>query len=209
MAHVDALSRSPVDPPIQEPSTLDILTISSDDWIATVQSCDQEIARIKSILSDTDTPPVADVHKNYKLKNGRVYRVIGNNQIRWVVPRGSRWQILKSNHDDVGHFGFDKTLKRIQSFYWFPKMRRFVKKYVAACLECAHHKIPSGQRQGYLHPIEKVKIPFHTIHIDHLGPFNKSKKKNAYILAIIDAFTTRSSESIKILTSHQSIWHAH
>lgn len=126
----------------------------------------------------------------------------------------SRWQILKANHDDVGHFGFDKTLERIRSNYWFPKMRRFVKKYVSACLECAHHKLPSGQHRGHLHPIDKVQVPFHTVHIDHLGPFNKSKKKNCYILVIIDAFTkfvslsavksTKSSESIKVIKQHIS-----
>lgn len=68
-------------------------------------------------------------------------------------------------------------------------MRRFVKKYVSACLECAYHKTPSGLKEGFLYPIPKVEVPFHTIHADHLGPFNRSKSKNSYILVIIDAFT--------------------
>lgn len=40
-----------------------------------------------------------------------------------------------------------------------------------------------------LHPIEKAPIPYHTLHIDHLGPFVKSSKSNQYVIAIIDSFT--------------------
>lgn len=214
MAHVDALSRGPVDTHSEPLHVLDVFCVSSEDWIATVQSSDDEIKRIKEILLDPESVNILEVHKNYKVKNGKVFRVVEEDKLRWVVPRGSLWQILKANHDDVGHFGIEKTLDRIRALHWFPKMRAFVKKYVSSCLECAHHKMPSGAQQGQLHPIEKIEIPFHTIHADHLGPFNKSKKKNSYILVIIDAFTkfinltpvksTKSSETIKVLKSHIS-----
>ena len=36
------------------------------------------------------------------------------------------------------------------------------------------HKSSAGKKPGQLHPIEKVPRPFHTIHIDHLGPFIKA-----------------------------------
>lgn len=97
--------------------------------------------------------------------------------------------ICRLNHDDAGHFGFENTVERIQRNYWFSKMTNFVKKYVAACLNCMYMKSLSGRKPGFLHPIPKVTIPFETIHIDHLGPFVKSKHKNCYILVIVDAFT--------------------
>ena len=122
------------------------------------------------------------------IKRGLLYRKTQEGD-RWVVPKGVRWQILKANHDDIGHFGFDKTYDKIKGQYWFAKMRKFIKKYVDSCLECAHAKVPSGKKAGELHPIHKVDSPFDTIHIDHLGPFIKSKKKNSYLLLIIDAFT--------------------
>lgn len=86
------------------------------------------------------------------------------------MPKGSRWQIVKANNDDVGHFGFDKTLDRARA----SSLRSFIKRYVSACLEYAHHKLPGGAQQGHLNPIQKVEVPFHTIHADHLGPFNKN-----------------------------------
>lgn len=214
MSHVDALSRSPIADEKDYSRLLDILTVGSDDWLTTYQQSDDEIKRITDILNDSKTKEVTEIFKNYKLVNGRVYRVLDNSAIRWLVPRGARWHLLKANHDDIGHFGYDKTLGRIRANYWFPKMRRFIKKYVAACVECAHHKLPSGAQVGELHPIPKVEIPFHTIHADHLGPFIQTKRGNAYILVIVDAFTkyinltavrnTKSATSIKVFREHFS-----
>lgn len=64
-----------------------------------------------------------------------------------------------------------------------------MKKYCQACLNCLYKKNSSGRKPGYLYPIEKVSIPFHTLHIDHVGPFIRSTKKNTEILTIVDGFT--------------------
>lgn len=216
MAHVDCLSRNPVTNEKESVHCLDVLRVSAEDWITTVQSGDSEIKRIKEILDDPETAKIAAVRKEYKIKNGRVFRIIDEKTDRWVVPRGVRWQLLKANHDDVGHFGFDKTLERVRASYWFPKMRKFIKKYVSSCLGCAHHKVPSGAKEGQLHPIPKIEIPFHTVHADHLGPFVRSRKKNMYLLVIVDAFTkyvnltpvrsTKSKASIKVFRHYFSLF---
>lgn len=214
MAHADALSRSPIAGEQGSSHLLEILVVGTDDWLSTYQKSDDEIKRIADILQDPKTKETAETFKNYKLLNDRVYRILDDSSIRWLVPRGARWHLLKANHDDVGHFGNDKTLARIQANYWFPKMRRFVKKYVTACIECAHHKIPGGKKAGELHPIPKVDIPFDTIHADHLGPFIKTKRGNTYILVIVDAFTkfvnitavrnTKTTTSIRVIRDHFS-----
>lgn len=219
MAHVDALSRGPVTEttPESESHVIDVLSLDIKDWIATVQNSDDEVKRLKEILQDGETKFIADVHKNYQLRGNHVYRTVENG-VRWVVPRGVRWQVLRMNHDDVGHFGFEKTLSRLQGTFWFPKMRRFTKKYVASCLECAHHKAPGGPKEGMLHPIPKIEMPFHTLHADHLGPFVRSKRGNTYVLVIIDAFTkfiniravrdTKTTTAIKVFKEHFSYFGA-
>ncbi|KAK9693067.1 Integrase zinc binding domain [Popillia japonica] len=83
----------------------------------------------------------------------------------------------------------DKTMAAISGLYWFPGMRRYLKKYISCCLPCLYNKEPGGKKPGYLHPIEKVAVPFDTLHVDHLGPFVKSKRKNTYLIVIVDAFT--------------------
>jgi hypothetical protein len=60
--------------------------------------------------------------------------------------------------------------------------------------------------------INKSNVPFQTIHIDHLGPLEKTNLKNVHIFAIIDAFTkyiniyatktTNSKEVIKFLKDY-------
>ncbi|KAL0810525.1 hypothetical protein ABMA28_010646 [Loxostege sticticalis] len=147
MNHVDALSRNAI-PKTNEPDPV-------------FDGADEEVQRIRQILEDPDTPRITDIYQNYKLKSGKIYRVV-DSQLKWLVPRGFRWQILKKCHD------------KLKSLYWFPKMTKFVKKYVSSCLECSYHKIPTGKRQGMLHPIPKIDRPFHTVHMDHLGPFSKS-----------------------------------
>lgn len=108
---------------------------------------------------------------------------------RWVVPKKARFQIVRLNHDDVGHFAGEKTLDLISQKYWFPHMRRFVNKYIKNCLNCLYFKSTGNKKPGYLHPIPKIARPFHTLHIDHLGPFIRSKNGNTQVLVIIDAFT--------------------
>lgn len=64
------------------------------------------------------------------------------------------------------------------------------------------------------HLARKVERPFHTVHVDHLGPFVRSKRRNAYILLIIDAFTkfimlvpVKSTKSIHSITTMKNYFH--
>lgn len=188
MCHVDALSRNPVSGDDMEDIDFPTVLIISDDWLKTVQSADSEIERIKKVLLDPDSKNVIDIKQNFCIKHNSVYRITDNGH-KWLVPKGVRWHILKACHDDIGHFSVEKTLDKIKETYWFPKMKKFTKKYVQSCLQCAHSKIPAGKRSGYLHPIPKISKPFHTLHADHLGPFNASKSKNKYLLVIIDSYS--------------------
>lgn len=212
MQHVDALSRNPV--PCTDLEEVEVLNITTNDWLQTIQMTDSHLKNIKNILQ-TNEKDLKDITMNYTIRDNKIYRKVGN-KFKWVVPNSARWKICQMNHDEAGHFAFDKTLERISSDYWFPKMRRFVKKYVKACISCAYNKELSGKKSGTLHPIPKVSAIFHTIHIDHLGPFIKSKRGNCYILGIIDAFSkfifikgvknTNSKSTIKVLEEVFSVF---
>lgn len=184
LAHVDYLSRNPID-------SIDCLAVDITDaeWIKVAQMQDPNIEIIQKILqSGVREPEVNHYFENFDLKNGVVFRKTVNGN-KWVVPKMSRFHIVKMCHDDRGHFAVEKTLNLIQQSYWFKGMRRFVKKYVKACLNCLYYKSSGGRQPGYLHPIDKISVPFHTLHLDHVGPFVKSSSKNTQILAIIDGFT--------------------
>ncbi|XP_028177583.1 uncharacterized protein LOC114365243 [Ostrinia furnacalis] len=215
MCHVDALSRNAIPQSCEPEPVFDILAVETEDWLTTIQGADEEVQRVKQILEDPETPKINEVYQNYRIKGGKVYRVV-DSQLKWLVPRGFRWQLLKKCHDELGHFGVDKTLDKLKSLYWFPKMTKFVKKYVQSCLECSYHKIPAGKRQGMLHPIPKIDKPFHTVHMDHLGPFVRSKSRNSYLLVLVEAYTkyvnlyavknTKSKSTIKVLNQYFSLF---
>jgi transposase InsO family protein len=109
--------------------------------------------------------------------------------LRWVVPKTARNQVVFYHHDSFGHFGAEKTLELVKQKYWFPRMKKYIKRYVSCCLACMYNKEPTGKQPGFLHPIPKFDVPLHTIHIDHLGPFVLSTRKNAYLIIAIDGFT--------------------
>lgn len=146
---------------------------------------DQRIRKIRNVTYETE-----QYFKECKLKNNKIYRKLDYDKETWVVPKLARMQICRLCHEDAGHLSTEKTLRPIQENYWFPEMRRFVTKYVNACLSCTYYKQSrSDKKQCKLNPIEKQPIPFHTIHIDHVGPFETSKSKNKFILVIVDDFT--------------------
>lgn len=195
MSHVDALSRNPVEASdVQDPVRFpEVMAISEEDWLLTLQLGDPELRRIRDIVStDLDSKGLDYIRNNYVIKDNKLFRCLDEekSKLRWVVPKGARWQLCRMNHDDIGHVGFEKTYERIKKNYWFAKSRRFVKKYVESCIECAFaKKATNASCEGLLHPIPKIAVPFHTLHIDHLGPFVKSKKGFTHLLVAVDSFT--------------------
>lgn len=191
MRHADALSRNAIKEDglndLSDGREFEIMNIETNDWLQTVQMTDPDLKRIKLILN-YDDKDMKDILNNFVIKDDKVYRRVGD-QLKWVVPKGARWRICQLNHDEAGHFAYDKTLDKIKKDYWFSKMNKFVRKYVSSCLNCAYNKGSSSKATGYLHPIPKGDTPFHTLHMDHLGPFVKSKKGNSYILGVIDGFS--------------------
>lgn len=186
MKHVDCLSRDS-GPHMNEINA--VINLTELDWVKAVQDQDEKIKSIIDILQSKKCSVNKNYFDNFQIKTGILYRKCGESGLKWVVPKHSRWLICKLNHDDCGHLGLEKTMYRISENYWFPQMRKFITKYINSCLNCIYMKAPKGRKQGFLHPIPKTSIPFETIHIDHLGPFVRSKRKNSYLFVIVDGFT--------------------
>lgn len=87
------------------------------------------------------------------------------------------------------HLGYDKTLDKLYEQYWFPEMAKSVRKFIESCIVCQASKGPSGAQAIQLHPIPKVSVPWHTIHIDISGKLSGKSDKKEYCSVIIDSFT--------------------
>lgn len=197
MRHVDALSRNPLQNCV--------LLIDESDWLVTLQLQDENVQSIITQLRNgTDNN---NITANYTLKDDLLFRKTINGE-RFVIPKLAKWSLLQKFHDQIGHVGFDKCEKTIKAQFWFEGMTRFIRKYINSCLQCAYGKGDHGKLQGELHPIEKVASPMHTLHVDHLGPFVKTRKGNTYILVVIDSFTKFVfAKAVKNCSSVETIKH--
>jgi len=60
-------------------------------------------------------------------------------------------------YDDIGYVGIDKVVGNIVKTYWFPNIRKKVKKYIQNCLRCIKFLSPNGRAKGFLYSIPKEK----------------------------------------------------
>jgi len=91
-----------------------------------MQQQDPKLKEIIEILQGKEAVNKKQIKDDYVLQRCRLHRRTQNGQ-RLVVPRGVTWRIVRSCHDEAGHFGVEKTLQRIAKNFWFAKMRH---KYV-------------------------------------------------------------------------------
>ncbi|CAD7085358.1 unnamed protein product [Hermetia illucens] len=191
MRHVDALSRAPVEPPNPTKTVVDLVLkveLDKHDFLTTIQLQDMKLANIVKVLQGMSSEQATQIRREYVYKNNRLYRKV-DDQLRFVVPTAMRWRVVRTYHDDMGHFAAEKTLDRLRKDFWFPKMRKYVKSYISACMECVYNKTVTGKAEGQLY-IDTVKpIPFMRLHLDHVGPLPKTSRGNQYILGITDPFT--------------------
>lgn len=195
MSHVDFLSRNPIPTPKLNDSEkikdkrVNLLEISTN-WLKAEQQRDPEIVDIISKLNDGEIN--RDLTSTYQIISGILHRKIQRNSKTLclpMVPRAFRWSVINNVHESLVHLGWEKTLEKVYDFYWFPNMRKYVRKFVENCVTCKLSKSKSGKTQAELFPIPKVSVPWHTIHIDVTGKLSGANQTKEYIIVLIDAFT--------------------
>lgn len=111
---------------------------------------------------------------------------------RLVVPKERRQELIKSLHDSpsCGHAGVYKTVARISSKYYWPKMKADVAKYIRHCETCIRTK--PAQKAPAGHMLSKTVTatrPWQIISADIIGPLPRTSKGYSYILVVCDNFS--------------------
>ena len=111
---------------------------------------------------------------------------------RIYVPNNKKIkeEILKENHNlvDVEHPGQHRMLELLKRTYWWPELKKDVKKYVQGCFKYQQNKVQHQRKAGELHPLEIPKGPWQEISIDIIGPLPKLNRMDA-IVVIVDQLT--------------------
>ena len=126
-----------------------------------------------------------------------------------IVPETYCTRLMWLAHEDhlAGHFGVSKTVKRLAEHFFWPKMKKDVKRYISSCkvrqvVGKLNQKIPKAP----LVPIPSVGEPFQEVIIDIVGPLPRSRGGNEYLLILMDrmsrypeAMPVRSIKRVKVV----------
>ena len=154
---------------------------------------------------------VQDPGSGYILKDELLYRstVVSGFEINQLfVPTDKRLQVIQLSHDSLysGHYGVRKTIERIQTHFWWPKMRKDVQTYVKSCkLRQLRRKITVADRVP-IKPVPRPRNNFQMVQIDLIGPIDPpSSAGHKYIISMIDlASKWVDSRPLKSLSAQEA-----
>lgn len=99
---------------------------------------------------------------------------------RVVIPRKFQDQLLEELHSS--HMGVVKMKSIARSYFFWPKIDKCIEEMCNACTPC--QTISNNPSKSITIPWNKPEGPWQRIHIDFLGPINKS-----HYLIILDAYS--------------------
>uniref|UniRef100_A0A674J7S6 Gypsy retrotransposon integrase-like protein 1 n=1 Tax=Terrapene triunguis TaxID=2587831 RepID=A0A674J7S6_9SAUR len=150
-----------------------------------------------------DVPPRPPQGPRFEVQRDRLYRVVQEPHTlealrQLLVPQRLRRGLLHSAHANpwVGHLGREKTLQRVARRFFWPGIHQEVREYCASCPECQRAG-PKGVPRAPLIPMPVVGVPFERIGMDLVGPLERSKTGNRFILVIVD-YATRYPEAVPL-----------
>ncbi|KAE8228256.1 hypothetical protein CF326_g6819 [Tilletia indica] len=106
---------------------------------------------------------------------------------RVALPEGGLPELLRSVHDEGGHFGFTKTWMAISRRFWRPGLATAVRAWVRHCLICQAVKLP--RRVGSLRIDDDPQIAFDDIAVDLLLGLPSCRNGIDAVLVILDVFS--------------------
>ncbi len=141
------------------------------------------------ILMRKWTPSVSDRGKSVTRRCQKFEQI--------VVPKDYRSKILEMAHDLAGHMGVQKTKDRVLEHFYWPGVFQDVQRYCRTCDVCQRMDKGKRKHKAPLIPMPVIDVPFKRVGMDIVGPFVKSKKRNLYLLTIVD-YATRFPEAIPL-----------
>ena len=77
----------------------------------------------------------------------------------------------------------------IETYFYWPSMRKDIHIYVEQCMVCQKVKYDRGKAQGLLQPLPLPNVPWESISMDFIFGLPKSMQGNTGIWTIVDFFS--------------------
>jgi transposase InsO family protein len=203
-------AQAALNPSVSEGSGPERPDIPFPQWMAEQQRADvyinELIAKEEAALAGNQLPDEG----SRKPKGGaREYRLINNERLLttkvkvrgardsfteyWaiLVPRTAVTAVLELYHGSGSvhnHNGRNKTINQIRMRFTWPSMYSDVDRWIKACGKCMERKRVVLPQARYTLSTN-MKGAFERLAIDFVGPLTTTKRKNSYLLTMIDPFT--------------------
>lgn len=163
MRHVDALSRMQI---------YYLQMTEKDLFLEKIYICQLQDDIIKKVKIQVEK----GIKKGYEVRDNIVYRK-EKKRLQLVVPEKLVESVIWNYHNNLGHLGCDKVAELIKRQFYFSKMRERLIKHAEECIICIAYNSKPVKKEVLLNSVEKGNEPFQTIHLDHLGPLEVTRKK--------------------------------
>ena len=140
---------------------------------------------------------IVNENQHYVMSEGILFHFLfsrgkGKREVRaikqLVVPDTLKEDVLQAYHEalTVGHHGVDRTFNVIKVKYYWDCLYNDIEKYVKSCLKCQQSTRSYNAKCAPLNPLPPG-MPFEWVHMDFIGPFNRTAKGYNHILLIVDS----------------------
>ena len=172
-------------------------TVGSTPVVKIVPNNDILLFQQKQLKDDYCSKIIADYNRGIEIVLSKfvmiddlLFRLSEKSFKQLVVPISMRSEIMKTHHDDLfgSHLGVRKTINKISTHYFWPKMVEEIKDWVKSCSSCQTKK---GSITGNRVPLVSIKVEgaFHRIAIDCLGPLPLTESGNKHIVVFAEYLT--------------------
>nr|CAD2198695.1 unnamed protein product [Meloidogyne enterolobii] len=176
----DHLSRYPPEADI-EIKSIEIEKKISIDELSKAQKCDHEI-----LLKRQEN------EENIKEINGIIWGKIKDDW-KILIPQAIKNKIINEFHEDPlqgAHLGINRTLEKIKRSMHWKGLAKDVADRIRICEVCQKRKVVGVHlSREEICPIEPASRPFDRVHLDLLGPIQKSFRGHQYIFVAVDSFS--------------------
>lgn len=144
---------------------------------------------------------------NFVTENGLLYFYPANQEHvkRLYIPAGRlRQRLLYEAHDVsvCGHLGRDKTLERLQRYYYWPGMSADAHLYVKTCPNCQKNKPSNAQALGLLRPLPIPTAKWEQVSMDLITSLPACKDSG---YDCIVTFVDRLTKMVRIAPTFTSV----
>ena len=139
--------------------------------------------REKGTANKNENKRIKMIAKELEIKNGDLYK----DQTRLYVPELARSELIMRTHITTGHAGENRMQYKIEEEYYFPKMKKEIKKVKEECELCVKEELRKNPKSVQNHSL--TAHPMEIVSLDIVGRIKPDVDGNKYILNIIDHYS--------------------